>query len=151
MSRLQGRRWFNPSLPQTLQIAVFLLYFNAFFAALDLLTIVLERWGPVGIVIKLVIAATIYLEIAGGLGVSEERKRGYRLALMAAFAPFAIRFLLGMRQLLDSTAQLIGYDLGDVIKDTLVGANVIQLIFEVALVALLLHPQSRDHERMWFQ
>ena len=29
MPGLQGRRWFNPTLPQTLQIAVFLLYFNA--------------------------------------------------------------------------------------------------------------------------
>ncbi len=151
MSGLQGRRWFNPSLPQTLQIAVILLYFNAFFAALDLLSVVFKAWGLVGIVVKVAIAATIYLEVAGGLGVSEERKRGYRLAVMAAFAPFAVRFLLGMRQLFDSTAQLIGYDLGDVIKDTLVGANVIQLIFEVALVALLLHPQSREHERMWFR
>jgi len=151
MSPLQGRRWFNPSLPQTLQIAVFLLYFNAFFAALDLLTIILERWGLVGILIKIAIAATIYLEVAGGLGVSEERKKGYRLALMAAFAPFAIRFLLGLRQLADSSSQLLGYDLGDVIKDTLVGANVIQLIFEVALVALLLHPQSKEHQRMWFR
>lgn len=151
MSGLQGRRWFNPTLPQTLQIAVFLLYFNAFFAALNLITILLERWGVVGIIIKALLAGTIYLEVAGGLGVSEERKKGYRLALMAAFAPFAIRFLLGVRQLLDSTAQLIGYDLGDVIKDTLIGTSIIQLIFEVALVALLLHPQSKEHQRMWFR
>lgn len=151
MPGLQGRRWFNPTLPQTLQIAVFLLYFNAFFAALDLLTILLERWGLFGIIIKVLLAGTIYLEIAGGLGVSEERKKGYRLAVLAAFAPFAMNFLLAMRQFVDSSAQYFGYNLGDVVKDTLMGSGIIQFIFEAALVALLLHPQSKDHQKLWFR
>jgi hypothetical protein len=33
---------------------------------------------------------------------------------------------------------------------SLLGYSVINLMFEAALVALLLHPQSRDHQRIWF-
>ena len=29
--------------------------------------------------------------------------------------------------------------------------NPIGLLFEIALVVLLLHPQSREHERIWFK
>ena len=29
--------------------------------------------------------------------------------------------------------------------------NIINLMFAVALVALLLHPMSRDYERIWFK
>ena len=31
------------------------------------------------------------------------------------------------------------------------GADVITLIFEIALIALLLHPQSRDYQKVWFK
>jgi len=30
-------------------------------------------------------------------------------------------------------------------------AGLITLMFEVALVCLLLHPQSRDYQRIWFK
>jgi hypothetical protein len=29
--------------------------------------------------------------------------------------------------------------------------NIITLMFEVALIALLLHPQSREYQRIWFK
>ena len=29
--------------------------------------------------------------------------------------------------------------------------NLLELIFEIALVALLVHPQSRDYQRIWFR
>ena len=48
-----------------------------------------------------------------------------------AIAPFALRFL-------DSGNPVAGGDL-------------IGLMFEIALVALLLHPQSRDYQRLWFK
>jgi len=47
-----------------------------------------------------------------------------------AFLPFALRLLSG--------SSLLGY-------------SIINLMFEVALVALLLHPQSRDYQRIWFK
>jgi hypothetical protein len=31
------------------------------------------------------------------------------------------------------------------------GGDLISLMFEIALVALLLHPQSRDYQRLWFK
>ena len=34
MSSMETRRWTNPSQPQTLQIAVFLLYIDAFFGVI---------------------------------------------------------------------------------------------------------------------
>ncbi len=30
------------------------------------------------------------------------------------------------------------------------GADVINLMFEIALVALLLHPMSRNYQKIWF-
>ena len=30
------------------------------------------------------------------------------------------------------------------------GGNVINALFEYALIALLLHPQSKDHQKIWF-
>jgi hypothetical protein len=113
------RQWTNPSQPQTLQIAVFLLYINAAFIVL--------RGGflsPFGL---LFIAGGI----GAGLGIAQEKRWGYGLGLAMALAPFVIRISLGG----------IGAALG---------ANLINLMFEIALVALLLHPQSREYQRIWF-
>jgi hypothetical protein len=35
--------------------------------------------------------------------------------------------------------------------DKLTGGNSLSTIFEVALIALLLHPQSRNHQKIWFR
>lgn len=153
MPGLQNRRWFNPSLPQTLQIAIFLLYFNAFFAALDLLQVLLKGWGLFDLVYKAAIIGSVALAVMGGLGIAEEQKRGYQIALLAAFTPFAVRFIGGVRTMvaLSGSPFGIGYDLGDVLHDTILGTNIISLIFEVALITLLLHPQSKDHQKSWFR
>ena len=34
--------------------------------------------------------------------------------------------------------------------ENIFGASLINLMFEIALVALLLHPQSRDYQKIWF-
>jgi hypothetical protein len=122
-------RWTNPSQPQTLQIAVFLLYANAFFTALEVLTVGLSAyfkhppWGP------LLIAAAA-LAVVAGRGVASERKWGYALAVAVAVFPFAFRVLAGLR---------------------LFGTNIVTLMFEIALVLLLLHDQSREYQRIWFK
>lgn len=108
---METRRWTNPTQPQTLQIAVFLLYINAVLALL--------RGGLI----------EVALGGAGGFGIANERKWGYWVGLAAACLPFAVRLAFG--------GPLLGYSL-------------INLMFEVALVALLLHPQSRDYQRIWF-
>ena len=119
-------RWTNPSQPQTLQVAVFLLYATAVFSVLSLL-----RGG-------ILLLPLVAGEVAAGFGVANEKKWGYWLGVAMAFAPFALRFFL---------YRSIGAALG-------LGPSVLSLInvmFEVALVALLLHPQSREYQRIWFK
>jgi hypothetical protein len=113
------RQWTNPSQPQTLQIAVFLLYINAAFTVLGG-----GFLSPFGL---LLIAGGV----GAGLGIAQEKRWGYGLGLAMALAPFVIRV---------SVAGL----------GAAFGINLISLMFEIALVALLLHPQSREYQRIWF-
>jgi hypothetical protein len=117
---MEQRRWMNQSQPQTLQIAVFLLYINAFFTAF---------YGGLGSLIGLVL---IVANVGAGYGVANEKKWGYGLALAVAFLPFVLRLLLNG-------------------VDDVLGTNLINLMFEIALVGLLLHPQSREYQRIWFK
>ena len=126
---MERRRWLNQSQPQTLVIACFLLYINAAFAVLNLLragssTISLGGWGTAYFVV------TIGGGVAGGFGVANERKWGYFLAVVTSFAPFVLALLAGANPF---------------------GVDVITLLFEIALVALLLHPQSREYQKVWFK
>lgn len=117
---MESRRWINQSQPQTLYIAVFLLYVNAVFSFFDMIAYGLD---PVWL-------ALIVGGAAAGYGIANERKWGYYLGIAMAFLPFIARFLAGV---------------------SILGGNPLTLIFEVALVALLLHPQSREHQRIWFK
>ena len=109
------RQWTNPSQPQTLQIAVFLLYMNAVFALL---------FGGLGSIYGLMIIAG---GVAGGLGIAQEKRWGYGVALAVALLPFVL-----------------------IIAGKVFIGGLISLLFDVALVALLLHPQSREYQRIWF-
>jgi hypothetical protein len=122
---METRRWTNPSQPQTLQIAVFLLYFNAVFAVI---------YGTVFSGIGLLLAAGW---VAGGFGIANERRWGYSLAVAVAalgLLPWVV---------------LLFRDTGDFV-DAALSLAAINLMFDVALLALLLHPQSRDYQRIWF-
>ena len=102
-----------------LQIAVFLLYFNAIILALFG-----GLFSPIGL-------ALIVAGAAGGYGIANERKWGYNMALGVAAVPFvllAFALLYGSLQI-----------------------NPISLLFDIALIALLLHPQSREYQRIWFR
>ena len=64
---------------------------------------------------------------AGGWGIANERKWGYWLAVVIAVL---------------------------LLVDTIVsfsGGVIITLLFEIVLVALLVHPQSREYRRIWFK
>jgi hypothetical protein len=123
LSAMQTRRWLNPTQPQTLQIAVFLLYINAAFTFLDM-----ARFDYFPLLGLAVVAA----EVAAGSGIANERKWGYILGIGVAFAPFALRWYYGG-------------------SDAVLGGSLLNLMFEIALIALLLHPQSRDYQRIWFK
>ena len=114
---METRRWTNPSQPQTLQIAVILLYLDAVFGVLYG-----AAFNPIGLVFVAGAAAA-------GFGIANERRWGYLLGIGISLLPFVLRLVLGAG---------------------IVGGSFINLMFEIALVALLLHPQSRDYQRIWF-
>ena len=116
---METRRWTNPTQPQTLQIAVFLLYINAVFTAL---------LGGLGSIIGIALVAG---GAAGGFGIANEKKWGYNVGLAMAFLPFILRIAFNG-------------------VENIFGGSIINLMFEIALVALLLHPQSRDYQKIWF-
>ncbi len=129
---MRERRWFNSGHPQTLQLAVMLLYLNGIFGLFG--GLFAGGYGLIGIVFVIGM-------IAGAFGIANSMRWGYRLGLVAA----------GLRLAYSIFSIVV---LGAVLKFAAfraVGTNVITLIFQVALVVALLHPQSRDYERIWFE
>ncbi len=118
--------------PQTLQIATWLLYINGFFAFANFVDSRMElgyirRFFTFGPVYGL---AVIAVHILGGLLMANERKIGYKIAVVASFTPFV--------------SNLIVYR-------SLIGVSFLGSIFDIALIALLLHTQSRSHQKVWFR
>ena len=70
---------------------------------------------------------------AGGYGIANERKWGYSLAVGAS----VVQVLLLFAYYGSSTLTALG--------------PLIDLIFYGARVALLVHPMSRDYQRIWFR
>src|SRR6478672_3648432 len=73
LSAMQTRRWLDPSQPQTLQIAVFLLYAQA------VLSLLFSEFLVLLIVAKLA-------GIPAGYGIANERKWAYGLGIIVAFS-----------------------------------------------------------------
>ncbi len=128
---MSERRWFNPNVPQTLYIAQFLLYLDAFWMLLGAFSS--RGLGVLGL---LALAAYVY----GAYGIANEKKLGYQVAVVASFIPLALRFL----QL------VIGVNGADV-SYVLFSTSILNVLFEYALIALLLHPMSREHQKIWFR
>ncbi|MFN8039323.1 MAG: hypothetical protein U0Q07_08945 [Acidimicrobiales bacterium] len=117
---METRRWTNPSQPQTLYMATFLLYFAA---VLDLIF----RFGP------LMFVAAV-LQGAGAYGIANERRIGYGAAIVGS-----------MLALVPSAIDVVGNP--GIILDPMF---LIGLVFPVAVFVLLVHPMSRDYQRIWF-
>ncbi len=118
---VETRRWINSHQPQTLQIAVFLFYINAAFAVL--FALIGRGVGPLTLV-------TVVGGLAAGNGIANENKWGYNIGLVVAFLPLVYRFA---------------------VTGSPLSSDVISLMFEIALIALLLHPQSREYQKIWFK
>jgi hypothetical protein len=69
---------------------------------------------------------------AGGFGIANERRWGYVLGVIGA--------------VLQLLVLLAAFGV-----DVLGGLVFITLIFDVALIALLVHPMSRDYQKIWFK
>jgi hypothetical protein len=68
-------------------------------------------------------------EVAAGYGIANEKKWGYGLGIVIAIL-LVVRLVLFPAPL---------------------GSKIISLAIQIALVALLLHPQSREYQRIWFK
>ena len=70
--------------------------------------------------------------IGGGLGIANEKKLGFRFALSAAIYSVVATLWVGIRY----DVELLGF--------------LLRLMFDIVLVVLLLHPQSKEYRRIWF-
>jgi hypothetical protein len=69
---------------------------------------------------------------AGGYGIANEKRWGYGIAVAVALLQ-VLFFIVFWR------------------SDVLQFPLILTLIFDVALVALLVHPESRQYQRIWFK
>ena len=140
---METRRWINQSQPQTLYVAVFLMYMTAAFALLFGLNDapygafffkITSDGGFTDTLVNLTRVAVIAGSVAAGYGISNERKWGYKLGVAVAALPLvALVFVC------------IAYQVSPL------DFPVITTMFNVAEFALLVHPQSREYERIWFK
>ena len=147
---MEQRRFFNPTQPQTLQVAVFLLYANVVFALLfrtggegvfTLAAFSLTR-GNISLGTATLIGNLLAIFVVAGSFtaaylMANEKKIGWRLGVAVAAAPLIALVLL----------ILIGYPR----RLPLFDAIDVNLLFDVALLVLLLHDQTRSYERVWFK
>jgi hypothetical protein len=136
---LDGRKWFDRMQPQTLQIATWLLYFSGFFALVELvdgggvLQYFRSRYA-FGFVLGLAVVAA---HVLGGFLMANERRLGWQVGVAAAVSPFVLTFVAYSQ-------------LGAPWRYRLFGASLLSFAMDVALLALLLHRQSREHQRIWY-
>ncbi len=143
------RRFFNQSQPQTLQVAVFLLYANVVFSLLfrtgnegsfgAAVNAFLRQDDPgtARLIGNLLAVAFVIGSAACGYLIANEKRIGWRLGVVVAAAPIvAVVILL-----------TIAYPQRISVTDI----RPIGFLFDVALLALLLHTQSRAYEKVWFK
>ena len=119
---METQRWINQRHPQTLLFATYLLYFDAFFGILA----ILGGGGPIEIAIAVGSGAA-------GYGIANDRKWGYWLGVavsVLALVPYVLALLAGIN---------------------ILSGSPINLMFAVAQFALLVHPMSRDYQKIWFR
>ena len=115
-------KWVNQFQPQTLYMATILCYVDAVFGLL---------FGSVATSL-LAGLITIAALAAGGFGIANEKRWGYAVAVGGAVLQVVMLFAVFGTEVFTSTA-------------------IISLLFDAALVALLLHPMSREYQRIWFK
>jgi hypothetical protein len=69
---------------------------------------------------------------AGGYGIANEKRWGYGLAVGVAVLRVAVLLVFARSSVFEFPL-------------------ILTLIFDVALVALLVHPESRQYQRIWFK
>jgi hypothetical protein len=133
---VNNRVWINNRQPQTLYISQIMLYIRGAMGVL---------FGPLGAIGSVTlfgsgVLATIWIlvstigALAAAFGIANSFKWGYRLGVAAALAPFVLRIAVLLEDgLLDALAH-----------------DPLSLIFDVAILAALLHKLSAQHQRIYF-
>ncbi|MSW99742.1 MAG: hypothetical protein F2694_08990 [Actinobacteria bacterium] len=139
---MSKRRWYNPNVPQTLGIAQMLLYLDAFWLVLAVLFGSQEtEIGSGGLIGMLLGVGGIAAYVYGASGIANGEKRGYQVAVFASFLPLIRRVVLVV---------LAGASIAGNLSFIFLAGNVLNVMFEYALIGLLLHPMSRNHEKAYF-
>ena len=121
---MEPRVWVNRHQPQTLYIAQLLMYFQG---GLGLLFALIGARGLT--VYSLVITAG---KLTAAYGIANEMRWAYKLGVVIAALPILVLLLLAVTN-----------DVG------WLWADPIALLFDIALLALLLHAQSRSYQQYW--
>ncbi len=124
-------------MPQLLQMANILLYFEAAFAILSLLNVGIgdSAYYFLGAVVgssalvQVVVLAAAGAYVYAGWGIANEQKKGWQIGVVVAVGSVALPWLA---------------------PGTLFHYYLFSYLFNVALVVLLLHRDSREHQRIWF-
>ena len=130
---MQTRRWVNQSQPQTLVIATFLLYAGAVF-------VLLGNSTGLGAAFQSQSAENIgrlFVAVGGvyaGYLIAQEKKLGWYLGIAVAALPIVSKLIYCFR-----------YQISPLRLD------LVTWIFEIAVLALVLHVQSRNYVRLWFK
>ncbi len=114
-------QWFNKTLPVTLVNAQLLCYITA---VLNLI-----QGGALSGALPLLFTLGL---IGGAAGIANEQKWGYGLALVVSVSIVALQLILLQLEVLRFPW-------------------ILNFMFDVAIVALLVHPMSRNHQRIWFK
>ena len=139
---LDGRKWFDRMQPQTLSIATFLLYIDGVFSFLRFLdSNDIEGYMRMqGGFYALLTFAFIACFPAGAFLMANGKLFGWYLSLLAAFSPFILRAIFKL-----TLADFVSW------KDVVVGNSYVNLMFEVALCALLLHSMTQNYVKQWLR
>jgi uncharacterized membrane protein len=114
----------NQSHPQTLKIAVALCYVNGVFGLLG------------GGALTLIGLILIVGWIGAAIGMANDKRIAYYIAVTLSLV--ALGFTLSVIVTAGSTLFQVMF------------FSMISLIFEIALVAALLHPMTREYQKVWF-
>ena len=142
---VQTRRWVNQSQPQTLLFATYLLYFGAVIAVLASFSSAFSAHTGLGYAVANSLESAQRIEdisilfvAAGGAyaayQIAQEKKFGWYLGIVVAAIPLVAKTIALLRGRLD---------IADLIT--------VSTMFDIALMVLIVHDQSRNYVRIWFK
>lgn len=125
---MSTRQWVNSRQPQTLYLAQILMYIQG---GMDLLFMLLAGRLVNITLFELLVSVG---KLVAAFGIANSMRWAYRLGVAAAAAPVALR-----------AVAVFGGGVGQL------WVQPISLLFDIALLALLLHRHSRSHQKHWFR